>query len=57
MNGELIITKRTKGKYSPNRFDVVVIRDSFEDEFITKRVIGLPGEKLEMVRGKIYINN
>lgn len=55
-NGEIIITKRIKGNYKPNRFDAVVISNSLDGDVITKRVLGLPGEKLIFINGKIYIN-
>ncbi len=37
------------------RFQIVVIK--YEDEFIIKRVIGLPGEKVEFKDNKLYIND
>lgn len=36
------------------RFDIVVIKG--DDEYLIKRVIGLPGEKIECRDNKIYIN-
>lgn len=36
------------------RFDIVVIKS--HDEYLIKRVIGLPGEKIECRDGQIYIN-
>ena len=36
------------------RFDIVVIH--FEDEYLIKRVIALPGETLEYKNDKLYIN-
>ena len=36
------------------RFDIVVIK--LEDEYIVKRVIGLPGETVEYRNNKLYIN-
>ena len=39
------------------RFDVVVYRsDLSKDEYIIKRVIGLPGEEIQFIDSRIYIN-
>jgi signal peptidase I len=37
-----------------NRFDIVVVDEG--DEYIIKRVIGLPGEEVEYKDNKLYIN-
>lgn len=36
------------------RFDIVVVKE--EDEYLIKRVIGLPGEKVEYKENKLYID-
>lgn len=36
------------------RFDIVVI--SYDGEYLIKRVIGLPGEKIEYKNNKLYVN-
>lgn len=42
---------------SPERGDIVIFRyPDNEDELYVKRVIGLPGEKVSIVDGKIYID-
>lgn len=44
----------------PERFDVIVFEfpDSEEETILfVKRVIGMPGEKLEVKDGKVYIND
>jgi signal peptidase I len=42
----------------PKRFDVVIFRYPVEPNVdYVKRVIGLPGEKIQIIRGKIFIND
>lgn len=58
-----IIVDKLSYKFSdPKRGDIVVFsptqelqKEQYEDAFI-KRVIGLPGEKIELRDGKVYIN-
>ena len=38
------------------RSDVVVIRDSVRNEFIVKRIVGLPGEQVQLRSGRVYVN-
>lgn len=40
---------------SIKRFDIVVV--SYEKDFIIKRIIGLPGDKVEYKDNKLYIND
>lgn len=37
------------------RFDIVVVK--VKKEYIIKRVIGLPGEKIDYINGQLYIND
>ena len=39
------------------RNDVVAVKRMFSGYFIVKRVIGLPGETIQIIDGKVYINN
>ena len=42
----------------PERFDIVIFRyPDNEDELFIKRIIGMPGEKVMIVDGKVYIND
>lgn len=38
-----------------NRFDIVVLDEEYDNEIIIKRIIGLPGETVEIRNNKIYI--
>ncbi|AFZ56397.1 signal peptidase I [Anabaena cylindrica FACHB-243] len=59
-----IIVDKVKYKFAtPERGDIVVFspteelqKEQYQDAFI-KRIIGLPGEKVELRDGKVYINN
>jgi len=42
---------------SINRNDIIVLNESYDDEVIIKRVIGLPGETVEIKHNKIYVND
>lgn len=42
----------------PQRFDVIVFKyPDDETKNFTKRIIGLPGEKVEIIDGKVFIND
>lgn len=63
INDRLIVDKITYQFQEPERGDIVVfnptetlVKQNFKDAFI-KRVIGLPGEKVEVKQGQVYINN
>ncbi|MFN6481624.1 MULTISPECIES: signal peptidase I [unclassified Nostoc] len=59
-----IIVDKLKYKFSdPQRGDIVVFsptkelqKEQYQDAFI-KRIIGLPGEKIQLKGGKVYIND
>ena len=54
-NKDIMILDIVKYRHSKiKRFDIVVV--DIEDEYIIKRVIGLPGEKVEYKDNKLYIN-
>ena len=41
----------------PQRGDVVVLRLGNESELLIKRVVGLPGDRVEVRGGRVFINN
>jgi signal peptidase I len=63
INDRLIIDKISYNFRSPDRGDIIVFsptdalkQQKFKDAFI-KRLIGLPGDKVEVKEGKVYVNN
>lgn len=58
-DGESLLVEKVSYRFSsPDRFDVVVFYPDEEDhsEYYVKRVIGLPGETLQIAGDDIYIN-
>lgn len=56
--GDSLIVDKISYQFSdPKRFDVVVFPFQYQDEtYYIKRVIGLPGETVQIKEGSIYIN-
>lgn len=52
----MILDKISNRDKEYKRFDIVVIYLEDEKEYIIKRVIGLPGEKIEYKDNKLYVN-
>ena len=53
----LVVEKVSYRFHGPQRFDVVVLKlPSQGDELLIKRVVGLPGETVEIRDGLMYIN-
>lgn len=60
-NDYLFVSKQSYTFSEPKRGDVVVVHSSLlqgdgEEKLLIKRVIGLPGEKIDITGGKVYIN-
>lgn len=53
---EVLLLSKISYKLSDiKRYDIVVIKD-IDDDYIIKRVIGLPGDDIEYINNKLYIN-
>lgn len=54
-NNDIMILNKANYKFNEiKRFDIVVIK--YDNKYIIKRVIGLPGESIEYKDNKLYIN-
>lgn len=53
----LIVDKITYRFSDPKRYDIIVFPYQYEENtYFIKRIIGLPGETIQVTDGKIYIN-
>lgn len=56
-NGNLLIINKIVDEENDfNRFDVIVFHANSEDDYV-KRIIGLPGDRIEYKNDILYINN
>lgn len=53
----LVISKINYLLGDPQRGDIVVLKDEVENKLLIKRIIGLPGEEIQLQNGKVYINS
>lgn len=55
--GDVLLTdKLSYKKRSPKRMEIIIFKNESNGEDLIKRVIGLPGETVRIVQGKIYID-
>lgn len=57
-NDKVLINKLVYRFTSPKRFDIIVFKPEGKEHsyYTIKRVVGLPGEKIQIKNGKVYIN-
>ncbi len=53
----LIIDKVSYRLHPPQRNDIVVLNRPDMDEMLVKRIVGLPGETIEIYQGTVYIDD
>ncbi|MCK4891978.1 MAG: signal peptidase I [Candidatus Pacebacteria bacterium] len=53
-NGDYLIINKINKSYQ--RGDIIVFYNSLHDGFLTKRIIGVPTEIVEIKNGKVFIN-
>ncbi len=57
-DGDVLLVDKLSYRFrDPERFDVVVFRYLYkENSYYIKRIIGMPGETVQIIDGQIYIN-
>lgn len=53
---QYLINLRAYRRHPPQRGDIIVFQPRGEDAPLVKRVIGLPGETVTVLEGRVYIN-
>jgi len=58
-DGQWTLMQRTRSLgegWTPDRFDVIAVWSDKDGELLCKRVIGLPGETVELIQGRVFID-
>ena len=56
-NGELLLLSKIGSNYKRNDIVVINYDNGIVEEKLIKRIIGLPGEKIEYKNGMLYVND
>jgi signal peptidase I len=59
-DGDWVIVQKRNNlpkNWTPSRYDAVIIEEDGHNEDLCKRVVGVPGDKLEIKEGIIFVNN
>lgn len=55
-DGEVLILNKFKYRFSDIKREDIISLKYADTKYLIKRVIGLPGEKVEIINNKLYIN-
>ena len=58
-NNDVMLVNKVAYKYrDPKRYDVIIFKPNIGNvsDYYTKRIIGLPGETVQIIDGKVYID-
>ena len=56
-NLQLVVVNKLSYDFEPpKRGDVIVFYDYIDDDFLIKRVIGVPGDTIQIIKGQIHRN-
>ena len=56
-DGEVLILNKFKYRFSDIKREDIISLKYADTKYLIKRVIGLPGEKIEIINNKLYVND